>query len=180
MALKATIYKAQVQLTDLDRHYYEPLNLTIAQHPSETDERMMVRLLAFILNAHEQLQFTKGLSADDEPEIWQINLTDEVDLWIDLGLPDEKRIRKACSRAKAVKVYSYGAGGADIWWQKTKSKVTRFKHLSVTYLPQESVIAMAQMVKRTMEFQCTIEDGEVWLTDGEASVTIVPELLYPL
>lgn len=178
MALKATIYKAQVQLTDLDRHYYDPLNLTIAKHPSETDERMMVRVLAFILNAHEHLQMTKGLSTDDEPDIWQVNLSGEIDLWIELGLPDERRIRKAFSRAKAVNVYSYGGGAADMWWQKIENKLSRFKRLTVVNLNQDSVIELAQLVTRTMELQCTIEDGEVWLTDGEVSVTVVPQTLF--
>ncbi len=180
MAIKATIYKAQVQVTDLERHYYEPINLTIAKHPSETDERMMVRLLVFILNAHEHLQMTKGLSSDEEPDIWQVNLAGEIDLWIELGLPDEKRVRKASGRAKAVKVYTYGGGAADIWWQKNQTKLNRANNLGVINLNQDSVGEMAQLVQRTMELQCTIDDGEVWLTDGQTSVTIVPEVLYPV
>jgi len=96
MALKSTIYKADCQIADFDRDYYQPHNLIIALHPSETEERMMARLLAFVLNAHEHLQFTKGLSSEDEPDLWQKSLTDNVELWIDVGMPDEKRIRKAC------------------------------------------------------------------------------------
>jgi uncharacterized protein YaeQ len=174
MALKATIIKVQIQLSDMDRHYYDTLNLTIARHPSETNERMMVRLVAFMLNAHEQLQFTKGLCADDEPEIWQINLTDEIDRWIDLGLPEERRIRKACSRAKEVLIYAYGGNVVDLWWQKISSKLSRFAHLQVFNMPQPQVVELAQMVQRSMELQCTIEDGEVWISDDALSVTLTP------
>ncbi|MFT4929666.1 MAG: hypothetical protein ACI8WB_005801 [Phenylobacterium sp.] len=179
MALKATICKAQIQLSDMDRHYYETLNLTIAQHPSETNQRMMVRLMAFLLNAHEHLQFTKGLSSDEEPELWQINLTDEIEVWIDLGLPEERRIRKACSRSKEVIIYAYGGTAVAQWWQRTQSKVSRFDHLKVYNMPQDTVEALVQLVSRNMSFQCTIQDGEVWLTDDESSesVTFAPELI---
>ncbi|MEY3107624.1 MAG: hypothetical protein RIT35_1802, partial [Pseudomonadota bacterium] len=108
MALKSTIYKADCQIANIDKGYYQPHNLTIALHPSETEERMMVRLLAFLLNANEYLQFTKGLSADDDPDLWQKSLTDDIELWIDIGMPDEKRIRKACSKTDNVIIYSYG------------------------------------------------------------------------
>lgn len=111
MALKSTIFKAQVQLSDMDRHLYESLSLTIARHPSENDERMMCRLLAYLFNYHEQLSFTKGLCVDDEPELWQRSLSDEIELWIDFGLPEEKRIRKACAKSQKVKIFAYGAGG---------------------------------------------------------------------
>lgn len=177
MALKATIIKVQVQLSDMDRHYYDSLNLTIARHPSETNERMMVRLVAFLLNAHEQLQFTKGLCADDEPELWQINLVDEIDLWIDLGLPEERRIRKSCSRAKQVIIYAYGGNVVTLWWQKLQGKLDRFKHLQVVNMPLQQVEELTKLVQRTMSLQCTIEDGELWLTDGELSVTVQPERL---
>ena len=108
MALKSTIIKAQLSLSDMDRHLYQDFNLTLAQHPSENDQRLMVRLLAYALNACDGLEFTKGLSADDEPEVWHKNYSEEIELWIELGLPDEKLIRKACGRAKRVIVYCYG------------------------------------------------------------------------
>ncbi|MFT5162540.1 MAG: hypothetical protein ACI9FJ_001116 [Alteromonadaceae bacterium] len=177
MALKATICKAQIQLSDMDRHVYETLTLTIAQHPSETNERMMVRLIAYLLNTHEHLQFTKGLSADDEPEIWQKNLSDEIDVWIDLGLPEEKRLRKACSRAKKVIIYTYGGTAVKLWWQRTENKVSRFKHLTVINMPQEQVDELTKMAGRSMEFQCTIQDGETWLSNDDASVTVIPDIM---
>jgi uncharacterized protein YaeQ len=98
MALKATVVKAELQVSDMDRHYYASHNLTLAQHPSETDERLMVRLLAFALNADERLEFGKGLSSDDEPDLWRRDYTGDIELWIDLGQPDESRIRKASGR----------------------------------------------------------------------------------
>src|SRR5690242_18259904 len=105
MALKATIFKADLNIADMDRDYYGDHALTIARHPSETDERMMVRVFAFARHAHERLQFTKGLSADDEPDLWQKSLSDEIELWIDVGQPDEKRVRKACNRSQRVALY---------------------------------------------------------------------------
>ena len=137
----------------------------------------MVRVLAFILNAHEHLQMTKGLSTDDEPDIWQVDLSGQIDLWIELGLPEEKRIRKAFSRSKAVTIYSYGSGAADIWWQKNQNKLERLDRLSVVRLLPEEVSAMTGLIERTMEIQCTIDDGEVWLTNGQTSVTVVPQIL---
>lgn len=178
MALKATIYKAQIQLSDMDRHIYEALNITIAQHPSENTPRMMLRLLAYLLNYDEQLSFTKGLCVDEEPEIWQQSLSGEIEHWIDFGLVDEKRIRKACSRAKKVTVYSYG-GGFDVWWQKAQGKVSRFDHLNVLTLDEQLMEQMAGLVQRTMTLQCTIDNGEVWLTDGEQSVTVSAQSVYP-
>ena len=179
MALKATIFKAQVQVTDMERHFYDALDLTIARHPSETDERMMIRLLAFALNAHEQLQFTKGLCADDEPDLWQLSLADEIDVWIDLGLPDERRIRKACGRAKAVKIYGYGAGSFDSWWSKIQPSLGRFNHLQVIQLPQDQLAGLTAMATRNMQLQVTVDQGEVLITDENNAVTITPRLLFP-
>ena len=177
MALKATIFKAQIQLTDMDRHVYDTLNLTIARHPSENDERMMVRVLAFILNSHEQLQMTKGLSTDDEPDIWQLNLSGEIDLWIELGQPDEKRIKKAFGRTKAVKIYSFGDGVVEQWWQKQQSKLMRFDALEVVSLSKAQSESLATLAKRTMNLNCTIQDGEIWLSDEQNSVTVQPNTL---
>jgi uncharacterized protein YaeQ len=121
MALKATIYKVELSVSDMDRHYYETHNLTVAKHPSETDERLMVRILAFALNAHEQLEFTRGLSSDEEPDIWQKSLSGELELWVELGLPAEKTVRQSCGKANAVIVYCYGGRTAEMWWDKIKS-----------------------------------------------------------
>lgn len=172
MALKATIYKAELNISDMDRHYYQSHALTIACHPSETMERMMVRVLAFALNAHERLSFTKGLSSDDEPDLWLKSLSDEIELWIELGQPDEKRIRKACGRAKNVIIYTYAARSASIWWEQNKSNLKRFNNLRVLHLKSECVEALGQMAARTMDLQCTIQDGQIWLSDANKNLAI--------
>ncbi|SHJ75715.1 Uncharacterized conserved protein YaeQ, suppresses RfaH defect [Malonomonas rubra DSM 5091] len=174
MALSSTIFKATVQISDMDRNYYAEHLLTLARHPSETDERMMVRLLAFVLHADDQLSFTKGLCADEEPDLWQMSLTNEIELWIDVGLPDERRLRKACGRAKQVYLYSYGGRGADLWWQRNVEKLQRFDNLSVVELPEAACKEMTRMVQRNMQLQCTRQDGEIWLTNGESTCSIAP------
>ena len=175
MAISATIFKAELQISDMDRHYYDSHHLTIARHPSETDERMMVRIAAFALNAHERLEFCKGLSSEHEAALWQKDLTGDITHWIDVGLPDEDRIRKAHNRADQVTLYAYGERTAPVWWQGIKNKVSRFDNLRVLYLTPENCAALCDMVARTMQLQANIQDGELWLGNGGNSVTIVPE-----
>jgi uncharacterized protein YaeQ len=172
MALNATIFKASLQIADMDRGYYHDHILTLARHPSETDERMMVRLLAFVRHAHEALVFGKGLSSDDEPDLWQKDLTGAIDLWIDVGQPDERRIRRACGRAGEVFVYSYGGRGVDIWWEQTADKVARSTNLTVVNLASSSTQALAKLAQRNMELQCSVQDEHVWLTDAERTVEV--------
>ena len=167
MALKATIFKAELQVADMDRNYYRDHTLTLARHPSETDERMMLRLLAFALNAHETLAFGNGLSADDEPDLWQRDLTGAIELWIEVGLPDEKSIRKACGRASQVRVYSYGGQRAHLWWNQVGGQLRRAVNLTVIDVPVPSSQAIARLARRSMQLQCTIQDGQVWFTDGQ-------------
>jgi uncharacterized protein YaeQ len=171
MALKATIFKADLQVADMDRHYYGNHLLTIARHPSETDERMMVRVLAFAVHAHEALTFGKGLSADDEPDLWQKDLTGAIDLWIEVGQPEERRILKACGRADRVVIYSYSSNSA-IWWDQMGSRLDRAKNLTVMNLPATTSQALAQLAQRSMQLQCTIQDGQIWLTGGDQTVQI--------
>ena len=174
MALSSTIFKATLQISDMDRNYYADHLLTLARHPSETDERMMVRLLAFALHADEQLSFTKGLCVDEEPDLWQMSLTNEIEIWIDVGLPDERRLRKACGRAKQVYLYSYGGRGADLWWQRNAEKLQRFDNLSVKELPEAACKEMTSLVQRNMQLQCTVQDGEIWLTNGVSTCSVIP------
>ncbi len=176
MALKATIFKADLQVADMDRNYYGDHALTIARHPSETDERMMVRLLAFALHAHEALIFGKGLSTDDEPDLWQKDLTGAIDLWIEVGQPDEKRLLKACGRAAQVVVYSYSAA-SHVWWSQNAGKVERARNLRVVNLPADATQALARLAQRTMQVQCTIQDGQVWMSCGEQTVQLDPAVL---
>jgi uncharacterized protein YaeQ len=172
MAIKATVFKANLQIADMERHYYQDHALTLARHPSETDERMMVRLLAFALHAHEYLEFGQGMTDDDEADIWQKDLTGAIELWIDVGIPDEKLIRKACGRSNQVIVYCYGGRIADMWFTKDKAQFERQKNLTIINLPVESTQALAKLAQRTMNLQCTIQDGQVWLSDGNASVQV--------
>ncbi|WP_076594174.1 YaeQ family protein [Herminiimonas arsenitoxidans] len=168
MALKSTIFKADLQIADMDRQYYDGHTLTIARHPSETDERMMVRILAFVLHANEALAFGKGLSADDEPDLWQKDLTGAIDLWIEVGQPDDKRIMKACGRSNRVIIYSYSSM-SNIWWNQIANKVDRAKNLSVFNLPAATSQALAKLAQRNMQLQCTIQDAQVWINgDGES------------
>ena len=172
MAIKATIFKAQLNIADMDRNYYGDHALTIARHPSENDERMMVRLLAFALNADEALSFTRGISTDDEPDLWQKNLSDEIELWIELGQPDEKRIRKACAKADRVIIYTYQPRSAPVWWQQLEGKLARFENLSVFNLPDNTASQLATLASRSMQLQCTIQDGEAWFSDSEHNLNI--------
>ena len=125
MAPNATVYKAELQVTDMDRHYYASHDLILAQHPSETAERLMARLLAFALFADERLMFGRGLSDEDEPALWQRDYTGDIERWIELGQPDESRLRKACGRAQQVVVVNYGGHVAEVWWNKNAATLAR-------------------------------------------------------
>ena len=172
MALKATIFKAELQIADMERHYYHTHTLTIAQHPSETDERMMVRILAFALHAHEALAFGNGLSTGDEPDLWQKDLTGAIECWIDVGLPDEKLVRRACGRSNQVLIYTYGGRGAGMWWAQCRAKLERISNLSVFNLPVETTRALAKLAQRNMRLHCTIQDGQIWLANIEETVQV--------
>jgi len=172
MALKSTVFKAELSVADIDRGVYLDRSLTIARHPSETDERMMVRLLAFALHADERLAFGPGLSAEDEPDIVLRDLTGTLEQWIDVGLPDERDVRKASGRAKAVKVYTYGRG-ADIWWNQNRAALQRLANVSVIDLASEATQGLARFAERNMDLQCTVQEGTVWFTRGDD--TLHPE-----
>ncbi|MEJ2574730.1 MAG: YaeQ family protein [Gammaproteobacteria bacterium] len=154
--------------------------LTIARHPSETDERMMVRLLAFALNAHDDLVFGKGLSTDDEPALWRKDLTGAIELWIDVGTPDERDIRKACNRSAQVIVYSYGGRTADLWWQQNHNKLERLTNLTVINLPFTETQALARLAQRTMRLQCTIQDVQLWVADDRDRIEVNPVTLISM
>ena len=176
MALNATTYKAELAISDMDRHYYATHTLTLARHPSETDERLMVRLLAFALYADERLEFGKGIGSDEEPDLWRKDLTGEILEWIELGQPDEQRIRKACSRARQVIVLTYGGRGADVWWDKNAALLARAKNLSVIDISASAVSALAALAKRSMSLQCLIQDRQVQVFGEDDAVTIDPSV----
>jgi uncharacterized protein YaeQ len=169
MAISSTINKVSLSIANMDTHYYQSHELTVAQHPSENNFRFMIRLIAFILNADEQLTFTKGMNNDDEPELWQKTLTDEIELWIDFGQLDEKRIRKACGRAKQVIIYTYHEGKASVWWQQQQQKCQRFFNLSVIHINADNIDSLLQ---RSMQLQCNIQDNVMYLSDDQQTQSI--------
>lgn len=173
-APNATVYKCELQVTDMDRHYYASHNLTLAQHPSETELRLMARLLAFALFAEERLEFGRGLSSEDDPDLWLRDYTGDVELWIDLGQPDESRIKKACARAKRAVVLGYLGNAFDIWFGKNENTLRRFKNLTVVALPGESVEAATALLQRGMRLTAMIQDGELQLMSESDNVTMRP------
>ena len=174
MALKATIYKAELQIADMDRNYYQEHMLTVARHPSETDERVMIRVLAFAIHASDALTFTKGMFDTDEPDLWEKDLTGAIQTWIEVGQPDDKRILKACGRSEKVMVYSYSAT-SSIWFKQLASRVERAKNLSIVNIPAEASAQLEKMAQRSMQLQCTIQDGQIYLTDSVTTVLVERE-----
>ena len=159
MALSATIYKFNIDLSNMDRHQYTSISQHVAQHPSETLERMVLRLLAYCVNMHEQLSFTKGLSSDTEPDLWQKTYSDEIEQWIELGLPDFKRIKKAASLSRQVKLYTYGGQAVDQWWKLVQKDCQKLKNVDVYRFDMASVNRFASMIERSMRISVMIQDG---------------------
>jgi uncharacterized protein YaeQ len=174
MALNSTIYKVELQISDMDRHYYATHALTLARHPSETEERLMVRLLAFALYADERLEFGKGISDEDEPALWRKAYTDEIELWIEVGQPDETRIRKACGRSRQVVVINYGGNAAEIWWNKVGAALGRNKNLAVLDIPASTVAELVELLQRGMRLQCLIQDGQLQMMNDASAVAVDP------
>ncbi len=179
MALKATIFKAELGVSDIDRGVYGTFPLTIARHPSETDERMMVRVLAFALNAHERLEFGKGISSEDEPALWRRDLTGAIEEWIDVGLPEERLLRRACGKAGRVILYTYGGRGVDVWWGQNQKDLVKQPRLSVIDVPQEASRALAKLADRKMTLTATIQDGQIFFADENTSISIELKVLHP-
>lgn len=175
MALKSTIYKIDLNIADMDRQYYAQHNLTLAKHPSETDERVMVRLIGFALYANEALIFGKGLSDDDEPDLWQKDLTGAIELWMDVGLPTERDIRKAAGRAKQVVVMLYGGRIADMWWGQNNKALLKTNNLTVINLPNTQ--ELANITSRSMNISCTIQDKQILVSHNDGSFDITPVIL---
>jgi uncharacterized protein YaeQ len=181
MALKSTVFKAQLQIADMDRALYADHALTLARHPSETDERMMMRLLAFALavpadNDHGALEFTAGLSDTDAPDLWQKDLTGQLVQWLEVGQPDDRRLAKACGRAEAVRIWAYGSS-APIWWAGIEGKVVRLANLEVWRIDPAQSQALAQLAERSMQLQVTVQEGHLWVGNARDSVAIEPQRL---
>jgi uncharacterized protein YaeQ len=178
MALKSTIYKIDLNIADMDRQYYAQHTLTLAKHPSETDERVMVRLIAFTLFANESLIFGKGLSDDEEPDLWQKDLTGAIQLWMDVGLPTEKEIRKAAGRSKQVVVVLYGGRIADMWWSQNSKALLKINNLTVNNLPETQ--ALARLAGKSINLSCTIQDNQVLVSHDSDSFEMSPITLKQL
>ena len=181
MALKATIFKASLQIADMDRSVYADHSLTIARHPSETDERMMIRLLALALHVpadtnQGMLEPAKGLWDPDEPDLWHKDLTGQIKHWIEIGQPDDKRLMKACGRADRVTVISFSASTL-IWWNGIKGKLTRARNLQAWQVDTAASQELAKLSQRTMQLQVTVQDGSVWIGDGTQTVELAPQRL---
>jgi uncharacterized protein YaeQ len=171
MALKSTIFKVELSIADVERGYYRDHSLRIARHPSETEERMMVRLLAFALHADEALEFGRGLSAENEPDLWRRDLTGAIERWIEVGLPDEREVRKACGRARSVDILAYGGRAVELWWEGARAKLERQEGLTVTEVPLDASRALALLAGRSMRLQITIQEGHVLVVDGASSIS---------
>ena len=176
MSPKSTVVKVELQVSDMDRHYYAQHNLTLAQHPSETDVRLMVRLLAFALYADERLEFGRGLSDDSEPDLWQRDYVGDIQRWIELGQPDESRIRKACARAEQVVVVNYGGHAAEVWWNKISASLSRFDNLTVIDLDPKAIDEIVGHLQRGMRLTAMIQDTEVQLMSDSLNVALTPRV----
>jgi len=182
MALKSTIFKVELHITDIDRNYYGTHALTIARHPSETDERLLIRLLAFALNAPSEqdeppLEFAKDMWEPDEPSLWQKDPTGRVQHWIEVGQPDEKRLLRTSARVERLTVYSFGTSTA-IWWKGLETRLTRLRNLTVWQIPSDQSTALASMAQRAMQLQVTVQDGSIWVGDGSRSIEVTPRRLW--
>ena len=174
MALKATIYKLSLQVTDMDRAYYHGHELIIARHPSETERRMMLRILLFAMHAHERLRFTRGVSTVDEPDLWRHDEAGIPECWIELGQPDERRIRHALSRFRQVYVYTCGGQAADVWWDRMGGRLAEMERLTVADIPAASADSLVSLCGKNMALHCLIQDGELWLGDARREVHVRP------
>lgn len=179
MALRSTVYKCELTLSDIDRGVYGTFPLTLARHPSETEQRLMVRLLAFVLFADPLLTFGRGLSTEGEPDLWRHDATGNIELWIDVGLPDERELRKACGRARQVVVLAYGSRKAQQWWAVNAEALGRLSNLRLLTVADEACERLQQLAARSMALTATVHDGHVWLSTPAASIEIVPQQWLP-
>lgn len=177
MALRSTIHKVELEVSDLDRHYYATHELRLARHPSETEERMMLRLLAFCLHADPALEFGRGLSADDEPALWLRDPTGTIELWVEVGLPDEKLVRRALGRARRVMVLAYGERKLRPWWQQVGPAFTALERLEVITVSDAEAAELVALVARGMKLGVTLQEGHAWLADATRSLELVPRVL---
>jgi len=176
MAKNSTIYKASLSIADTERDYYSDHQLTLACHPSETTERMMLRILAFALNADNHLLPAAGMSDAEEPDLWLKDLTGAISLWIEVGQPDERRILKACGRADEVLIYTYSSK-PKLWFESVESKIAKAKNLKIYSIDSDSCKALALLAERSMDLQITIDHDELWVRNEKGEVSVVLTVL---
>jgi len=177
MALKSSVYKLSLNVADMDRQVYGDFSQVVARHPSETEARMMLRVLAYAMHASERLAFGRGISTDDEPDLWQKSLTDEIELWVELGTPEPERLKKACGRAQAVVLYCYGDRATPVWWSKHRAILEGLDRLAVYQVSDDTCSQLAALAGNVDSLQCTIESGEAWFSGDNASVHVTPVAL---
>ncbi len=180
MALRATVHRCDLSLADIDRGVYGDFPLTLARHPSETEERLMVRLLAFVLFADPALVFGRGLSTEGEPDLWRHDATGSIELWIDVGLPEEREVRKACGRAREAVVFAYGGRKAQAWRSANEAALARLSNLRVFALTDGDLAALRALAERSMRLAATVQDGHVWLASEATTIEIAPQRWLPL
>jgi len=176
MGTKATVYKAELEISDIDRSYYATHNVTLAQHPSETDRRLIARLIVFALFADERLEFGRGLSTDEDPDLWRRDLTGNIECWIELGQPDESTMRRACGRAQQVILVTYSGNSAGVWWEKNESSFARSKNLTVVDLDSIEIESATRFLQRTMRLQVMIQEGCCQLMNDGETVSVTPRV----
>ena len=186
MALKSTIYKTILNIANIDKGYYQEHSFTLARHPSETDERMMIRLVAMAMQAHQLqdtcggdgvLAFGAGLSDADEPDVWLKDFSDQIQVWIEVGQPEEKRILKACGRASQVFIYAYHHA-SSVWFKGIENKLSRLKNLEIYQISHEQSLELSLMAQRTMHLQVTIQEGNCLISNGDKVLEINFERLF--
>jgi uncharacterized protein YaeQ len=177
MALKSTIFRIHLSLADVDRGLYQDFPLTVARHPSETDARLMLRVLAFALHADERLEFGRGISTADEPDLWRRSLDGRIEQWIELGTPEPERLRKACGRAEAVQVYAYGDRAVPVWWRRHGDALGRLERLRVLQFADAELRSLAAMLSPGLQLQCTLNEGNALLVGGGEVLEVAPAVL---
>jgi uncharacterized protein YaeQ len=179
MALGATIHRVELELADIDRGVYGSHALTLARHPSETTERLMLRLLAWAMHADERLAFGRGISSEEDPDLWLRADDGTIPLWMEVGLPEERRLRKAASRAESVKVIAYGGRGVGVWRERLADAFARIAALQVTEITAEESRGLEALCSRNMKLHCTIQDGQIVIGDDTRSLIVTPRQLWP-
>lgn len=176
MALKSTVFKFQLQIADLDRHYYADHLLTLARHPSETDVRLVARVLAFARRAGEGFDMTGAVCVPDEPDLCLRTLDGRIERWIDVGQPDARRLLKAAGRSASVTVHPYAGASARLWWQGVQRDLVRVRKLEVTAFPDDAVKALAAQLTRTTEWQITVQDAVMMVSGAQDCVSVEPDI----